>query len=86
MGERSEAVGIVDRILVWETDKARFAFPEIPFRSFADIESLSQILLGDVGCECEFTPSGIAEQALWASGWEQNFQTFLQSLGVAREQ
>jgi hypothetical protein len=29
-----EAVGLVDKVLLWETDKSRFAFPEIPFKSF----------------------------------------------------
>jgi hypothetical protein len=68
-----EAVGLVDRILIWDTPKSRFYFPHHPFESFTDKESLlSKIRQPDQGL---VTPA--QAEKIWASGWQENYQHFV---------
>lgn len=69
-----EAVGLVDRVLIWDTPKSRFYFPVHPFESFANKEELlSKIQDLDLG-------QIVSTQAekIWASDWEKNYQRFLE--------
>lgn len=68
-----EAVGLVDRVLIWDTPKSRFYFPHHPFESFRDKEDLlSKIRQPDQGLVC----TAQAEK-IWASNWRINYQDFL---------
>jgi len=71
-----EAVGIVDKVLLWQTDKSRFAFPEIPFESFSTIDELELILKDKdlVQKESSTIPAG----ELWEPNWKQNFMRFVE--------
>lgn len=70
-----EAVGLVDEVLLWDTEKSRFAFPDIPFKSFSTFEELESIL--------QFVGSGkgvnihIPANELWEPNWKQNYKNFI---------
>ena len=68
-----EAVGIVPRLYLWETPKARFSFPTHPFDAFTTADELAQ-LLGRPG-------SGAlrahGSDAIWADGWQRRYAEFL---------
>jgi hypothetical protein len=67
-----EAVGLVDRVLIWDTPKSNFYFPHHPFESFTDKEDLLfKIRQSDQG----LIAAAQAEN-IWASGWQDNYQNF----------
>jgi hypothetical protein len=73
-----EAVGLVDEVLLWETDKSRFAFPEIPFKSFSTMDELESILGNSNSFHKE---SGSVEPAeLWEPSWKQNYLRFVEGV------
>lgn len=74
-----EAVGIVKRILIWDTPKSRFGYPSHPFETFDSIEALLDKLSGvdDLVFKEKFKSEDI-----WAENWELNFNNFLVNLGV----
>lgn len=74
-----EAVGIVKRILIWDTPKSRFGYPSHPFETFDSIEALLDKLSGVD--ELVFKERFKSED-IWAENWESNFNNFLVSLGV----
>ena len=67
-----EAVGLVDRIVMLNTAKARFAYPHAPFAAANSAEELLDCIIGN-------TPAApqISEETLWASEWELNYERFL---------
>lgn len=73
-----EAVGLVDKVLLWETDKSRFAFPEVPFRSFSSLSELEASLNGgdSDGKEC----STVSAEELWMPNWKQNYLGFVEGV------
>lgn len=73
-----EAVGLVDKVLLWETDKSRFAFPEVPFRSFSSLGELEAILNGGDSDGKEF--STVSAEALWMPNWKQNYLGFVEGV------
>jgi hypothetical protein len=73
-----EAVGVVDKVLLWETDKSRFAFPEIPFMSFSAMDELESLL-----CEKNSVENGISTVStieLWEPNWKQNYLHFVEGV------
>ena len=74
-----ESIGIVDRIILWKTEKTDFYYPySLPFDSFYNIdELLANILLIDED-ENDFgkTPSASIND-IWANNWEENYVKFL---------
>ena len=67
-----EAVGLVERIVMLETPKARFTYPTHPFTSAcSQAEAIAKIV-------DPVSPSSFVKaEDLWASGWQQNFARFL---------
>lgn len=70
-----EAVGLVDKVLLWETDKSRFTFPEIPFASFATMDELKSLLVTPASELNNFKI--ISSHELWEPNWKQNYLHFI---------
>lgn len=73
-----EAVGLVDKVLLWETDKSRFAFPEIPFKSFSTLDELESILNDKDSFHKESRTVPATE--LWQPNWKQNYLRFVEGV------
>jgi hypothetical protein len=73
-----EAVGLVNRILIWDTAKARFCFPSHPFSVFSDAGDLARKLVEDGRIELA-TEQG---EKIWKPDWRANYGRFLASIGV----
>jgi hypothetical protein len=73
-----EAVGLVDKVLLWETDKSRFAFPEIPFKSFSTMDELELILNDKDSFHMESHTDSVNE--LWEPNWKQNYLRFIEGV------
>jgi hypothetical protein len=73
-----EAVGLADKVLLWETERSRFAFPEIPFMSFSSMDELEAILKdthfvhGDSGA--------VPVSEMWEPDWKQNYLHFVEGV------
>ena len=73
-----EAVGLVDKIFVWDTPKSKFGYPNHPFRSAESASMLIELLEQE-----EYGGMTKAqEDAIWASGWSERYALFLQSNGI----
>ncbi|WP_156789473.1 hypothetical protein [Aminomonas paucivorans] len=72
-----DAVGLANKILVWDTPKARFAYPELPFESFTDVNELAEKIrdpnAGRVSLE--------SVDEIWAPNWQENYSSFLEQVG-----
>lgn len=73
-----EAVGIVDNIFIWDTQKTRFTFPTSPFQSFGSTAELVDLIQNDAAGRMS---TGLID-AIWASGWRQNYSEFLDECGI----
>jgi hypothetical protein len=71
-----EAVGLVDKVLLWKTDKSQFAFPEIPFDSFSTIDELKLILSDKDSLHAKSL--SITANELWEPNWKQNYLRFVE--------
>lgn len=67
-----EAVGLAEKILLWETPKARFSYPQHPFVAFTDAETLAELIL-----DSEKGRSEVVEDELWAPDWLGNYRSYL---------
>lgn len=76
-----EAIGLVDKVLLWSTKKSRFAFPEIPFPSFSSVDEL-RLALSDQNCDQNIKLTSLESQ-LWQPNWKQNYLRFV--AGVVSE-
>jgi hypothetical protein len=72
-----EAVGLTQRIFVWNTAKSRFGLPNHPFASFDRVTDLAQMIKEhkDSGIV-----SGMAPEEIWASDWQGRFRGFIDSV------
>lgn len=75
-----EAVGIVNKILIWDTPKSRFGYPTHPFKKFDSIDALLKELETSEGCDQD---AEITNEQIWSSNWKYNFNTFLIEHGMA---
>ncbi len=73
-----EAIGLVDRVFVWNTAKARFGFPSHPFLSVDSAAELGGHM--EDSAAGRITPQAIA--GIWAPDWRPNYRRFLGSCGV----
>ncbi|WP_287497385.1 hypothetical protein [Pandoraea sp. CB10b_02] len=69
-----EAIGIADAILIWDTPKARFAYPEHPFSTFASPDDLTALL--DSGAVDRLQPD-VPSGEIWQDGWEARYAQFI---------
>lgn len=68
-----EAFGLADRVLIWDTPKSKFYYPNHPFATFSDADDLlTKILDGESGLV-----NVEGAHSVWADGWEDNYQRFL---------
>lgn len=68
-----EAVGLADRVLIWDTPKSKFYYPNHPFASFIDANDLlEKIKDGSTGLL-----DVQSAHSVWADGWEGNYKNFL---------
>lgn len=70
-----EAVGLVKKILVWETPKSRFNMPEHPFKGISNAEEIATALEGDFAM-------GVPVDVIWADNWRENYHSFLADRGI----
>jgi hypothetical protein len=68
-----EAVGLVDRIFVWDTVKSRFYLGDHPFARFEDAAGLAELLRSR---EAGMTEPTFAD-AMWAKDWRRRFSDFV---------
>lgn len=68
-----EALGLADRVLIWDTPKSRFFYRTHPFASFIDANDLlEKIKDGNTGLlDIQSVHS------VWADDWEGNYKNFL---------
>lgn len=67
-----EALGIAGRVLLWETQKARFSYPLHPFCGFADAQGLIDTLLAPQDLQ-----SSLVETDIWSADWVGNYRGYL---------
>ena len=72
-----EAIGIVEKIIVWNNDYAKALLPEHPFESFEQTEELSKIIYGK-------TTDNYKYSDFWRENWQQNYRDFIESVTNAR--
>lgn len=77
-----ESAGIADKLFMWDTPKARFAFPTLPFESFTCTEQLLALLADD---NAGRLPQEVRE-GMWAKAWQGNYARFLTGCGVGMEE
>lgn len=68
-----EAIGLAEKVLLWETPKARFSYPVHPFTSFTDVETLVAAILEPMA-----EHSNVTQELIWASDWRDNYQRYLE--------
>jgi hypothetical protein len=68
-----DAVGLADRIFVWNTAKSRFSLPEHPFSSFHSAPDLARKLQNS---HEDGLPS-VDPEEIWASDWQSRFKGFI---------
>lgn len=77
-----EAVGLVERIVLLDTAKARFAYPNHPFAAASSIEQVIDWICGPTPPKPKVDVEG-----LWASDWRANYEWFLSDkIGIAAAQ
>lgn len=69
-----EAVGLAQRVVMWETPKARFSFPAHTFETFTDAEQLGAVL--ESPSRRPLTPEAV--ERTWAPGWKANYTRFVE--------
>ncbi len=74
-----EAQGLAGRVLLWETPKARFSYPQHPFLGFADAQELVEALQAP-----HYDRSAVLETDIWAPNWADNFHGYLEQVLAAR--
>ena len=73
-----EAVGVAEKIFIWDTPKARFAYPSHPFQAFSTVVMLVDLLR-------QGSPGRIGAndlESVWASGWRDRYVEFLAEVDV----
>lgn len=69
-----EAIGLVPKVFIWNTPKARFAFPVHPFQGFSDANELAHLILD----ESAGRVSAQNMTSIWAPNWQRNYLDFIE--------
>jgi hypothetical protein len=72
-----EAVGLADRVFLWNTYRARFGYPTHPFASFSDSRDLIEKLHNNHEGYVDFRK----EDHIWSPNWRDNYLAFLNDIG-----
>jgi len=70
-----EALGLADRVFMWDTPKARFTLPEHPFETFKNVTSLTSALSASKPHTARHSP-----QDIWAPNWQDNYSRFVKEV------
>ncbi len=70
-----DAIGVSPNILVWNTPKASFTFPNHPFREFSDIDHLFDLM-----SDGENGSRKTSADSFWAPHWEKNYSELTRRL------
>lgn len=73
-----EAIGIVNKILVWQTKYTNAYLPDHPFESFSSYKQLKEILL--INKKVDYSVDDF-----WEKNWKESYQRFIKSTGVKNE-
>ena len=73
-----EAIGLADRILIWDTPKSRLAFPQPPFKMIESPSDIDRAL----GSADEGRVSAKQAFDFWAPDWRSNYLRFIRDCGV----
>jgi hypothetical protein len=73
-----EAIGLVPKIFIWNTQKARFGYPVHPFQSFSDAEQLGQLVLDEIAGRV----SAERIETIWAPQWQENYLEFIKKVNL----
>jgi len=68
-----EAIGIVRRILIWDTPMSRFCYPQHPFQSFSTLDNLVEGLRDETYGEVASTDI----EDMWATDWRSRYLNFI---------
>lgn len=68
-----EAAGIVPKVLLWETSKARFSYPVHPFSAFSDVQQFAAAILAPEGGQLS-----VVQDDIWAPDWRGNYRRYLE--------
>lgn len=69
-----EAIGLVPKVFIWNTPKARFAFPVHPFQGFSDANELAHLVLDENAGRV----SAQNMTSIWAPNWQRNYLDFIE--------
>ena len=69
-----EAIGLVPKVFIWDTPKARFSFPVHPFQGFSDANELARLVLDDSAGRV----STRQMESIWAPNWQRNYLDFIE--------
>lgn len=69
-----EAIGFVNRILVWETAKSKFGIPNHPFTGFSSVSQAAHL----IGDDTLLASHAALSETIWASDWQSKYSRFLQ--------
>ncbi|KPA96678.1 hypothetical protein [Pseudomonas asplenii] len=72
-----EAMGIVEKVFLWDTEKARFAYPVHPFFAFSNAQEFASAILSP-----EEGRLSVTQEDIWATDWKGNFQSYLEHVLV----
>ncbi len=73
-----EALGLVEQVLLWETERSRFAFPVLPFQSFSTIDELESIL-NDTN-SVQKNSNTVPASELCEPNWKRNYLRFVEGV------
>lgn len=73
-----EAVGLAGAVILWETRKSRFAFPDLPFPSFENLVELESIF--QRACFFQQEISNVPAVELWEPDWRRNYLSFVRGI------
>lgn len=68
-----EAIGLVPKVFIWDTPKARFSYPVHPFQGFSDASELAHLVLDENAGRV----STQQMESIWASNWQSNYLEFI---------
>lgn len=71
-----EAIGLVPKVFIWDTPKARFAFPVHPFQGFSDANELARLVVDDSAGQV----STQQIESIWAPNWKRNYLDFIEQV------
>lgn len=69
-----EAIGLVPKIFIWDTPKARFSYPTHPFHRFSDVNELAQLIRD----ESAGRVNDQQMESIWAPNWQRNYLDFIE--------